>query len=150
MKTRTTILSLLVITMLFSSCSDEKTLANRLEGLWTISVYQKSVFKEGVPVLEESGSYLNDGTFEFYDNGKGKFIVLWDLGKGTYFDNGDFTWTNTADVVSIKHDGITEKFDVIKNSKDKMEFIAVDEDFGFEGSEQGRIYSMEERIVLVK
>ena len=151
MKTGIKILTLLLTVLVLTSCSDEKKLAKNLEGLWDISVYQKSVFMNGnVPDLDNSDSKENAGTIEFLENGKGKYNVLYDLGAGTFFDNGDFTWTNGASEVTLKYGSITETFEVIKNSKDKMELIHMDSDFYFEDSEPGVIYSMEESLVLEK
>lgn len=138
----------LISMLILSGCSKEKQLSNRLEGRWSISVYQKTVYAEGEPVMEESNSYENAGTFEFLKNGTGLFNILVDLGEGTYTDNGDFTWTNTADVLSIKYNGFIEKFDVIKNSKNEIEIMSYDADFYFTNSEPGILYTMEERIVL--
>jgi hypothetical protein len=151
-RTQSRILLLFVIFggLLMAGCSKEYILSKRLEGKWKVIIYQKTVYAQGMPVLDQSNSVDSAGTFEFFDSGKGKYIILKNLGEGTYTGNGDFTWTNTADILSIKINNLTEKFQVITNTKSKIELLSEDTDFSFSGSTPGVLYSMEERILLRK
>ena len=151
MKRTQSVLLLLLSALLLISCSKEKILAKRLEGMWTIDVYQKSVYGNGTPVpFPESNSASNAGKFEFFDDGKGQFNLTKDLGQDTFQDEGTFLWTNTGNSVSIRIDGgFTKKFDVVTNKKDKMVWERSQVYYYSEG-ESGVNYTMDERLTLVK
>ncbi len=151
MKRLQSVLLLIMSAIILVSCSKEKILAKRLEGMWSIDVYQKSVYGNGTPVPPpESATAGNAGNFEFFSNGEGQFNVVKNLGKDTYYGEGDFHWTNTGNTVSIRAvSGGTKKFDVVTNKKDKMVWERT-QIYYYPDGEQGVNYTMEERITLVK
>ncbi len=144
--------SIILFTLLicFTSCSEADEVANNLEGSWNIAVYQKTVYQGTTLNLEESGTFENKGQIEFNSNGKGYYNVLEDLGAGTYYGSGEFTWTNTADEVSIISGFETKNFSIVESGKSTFELEREVSDFYFPGSEPGVSYSMIERLVLEK
>ncbi len=150
MKRVQTIAMLLLLSLVISSCSKQKQIARRLEGMWQVDVYQKTVYGDGNPILAESGSAGNAGTFEFFDDGKGKYNILKNLGNNMFYGDEEFVWTNTSDAVSIRtNSGATKKFDVITNKNDKMVFER-SQPYPYGGGQPGVAYTMDERITLVK
>ena len=142
---------LLISTFVLTSCSKEKILAKRLEGMWTIDVYQKVVYGDGTPVpFPESNSAGNAGKMEFWDDGTGQYNVVKDLGQDMWYGEGEFDWTNTSETVSIRSTtGSTKKFDVVTNKKNKQVWER-SQIYYFSDGEPGVKYTLEERITLVK
>ncbi|MCF8372450.1 MAG: hypothetical protein K9H64_12550 [Bacteroidales bacterium] len=151
MKRLHSVLFILLSAIILVSCSKEKILSKRLEGMWDIDVYQKIVYGDGTPLPPpESGTAGNAGKFEFFSDGKGQFNVIKDLGQDMYFGEDDFLWTNTSESVSIRTTtGGTKKFEVVTNKKDKMVWERT-QIYSYSGGQHGVSYTMEERITLLK
>ncbi|MEA3445095.1 MAG: hypothetical protein U9R19_10265 [Bacteroidota bacterium] len=150
MKRAQTGIILILSAIILLSCSKEKQIARRLEGMWQVDIYQKSVYGNGSPVITESGSAGNAGSFEFFSNGEGQYNIIKDLGDNMYYGDDEFLWTNTSETISIRtNSGLTKKFDVVENKTDKMIFER-SQVYYFSDGEQGVSYTMDERITLVK
>ena len=121
MKKFQTIIALLTLILFVgSSCSKENRIARRLEGMWSIDVYQKTVYGDNSPVFSESSSVNNAGTFEFNDDGTGMYNILKNLGTNTYTGDAEFLWTNTSETVSIKTTSGTNTYELLESKSDKM------------------------------
>ncbi len=123
-KILTLTLSIAMMAILFTSCSKEKKLANRLEGTWNIDKLEGTITPAGggagTPV-----SFTQVGTFTFKDDGTGSnSIVL--FGQT---ENGTFNWTNTATTVTITQSGQTPTvLTVTTNEKTKQVWTATETD----------------------
>lgn len=89
-----------MIAMVFTGCSKEKKLANRLEGTWNIDKFDISLTPAGGGAATPF-SFANAGTFSFKDDKSGSysFVILGST------ENGTFTWSNTATTITITENG---------------------------------------------
>ena len=150
MKGFRTILIFVILGLITGSCSTENTIARRLEGMWTIDVYQKTVYGNNIPVIAESSSVNNAGTFEFLDDGSGWYNILKNLGTNTYTGDAEFFWTNTGTTVSIRTNMGTNTYELTESKSDRMIWERNVKNYYFPGSENGITYEMDERIVVTK
>jgi hypothetical protein len=141
---------LFFLVIIFSGCSKEQLLESRLQGTWKIDIYTKTIYQDNTPLLSESSSFSDVGTFEFKSNGKGSYNLVKDLGYGAYSGYGEFTWTNTASSVTIYQTGSNKIFQVVTNSSNRIELEHIVENFYLPGHSSEFHYSLDEFISLVK
>ncbi len=119
-KILTLTLSIAMMAILFTSCSKEKKLANRLEGTWNIDKYDISFTPSGGGVATPL-SFTNVGTFSFKDDKTGSYSIVI-LGST---DNGTYTWSNTATTVTMTENGQTPiTYTATTNEKTKQVWTA--------------------------
>lgn len=140
----------IILAIVAGSCSKENLIARRLEGVWKIDVYQKSVYGDNLPVISQSSSVSNAGTFEFREDGTGLYNILKNLGSNTYTGDAEFLWTNTKSTLSIKTNSSTNKYDLTETKKSKMVLERTVKNYYFPGNDHNVSYEMEERITLTK
>lgn len=112
----------LVLAVIFTSCSAEKKLHKRLEGLWTIQSYAENNLKTA------DAGMSNIGTMSFFDNGTGTTNITFNISQNANLSGGTFNWMNTGNTVTITNanTGLSKSWIIIKNSKNKQEWQSTD------------------------
>lgn len=111
-----TLMILVAVSGILLSCSKEKKLANRLEGIWNVDKYEYTYSNKTV-------SYANIGTMEFKKDGTGKNNLSYMDSDGTKInDSESFKWSNTENTVTIignsnSGSGSTQLWTVDDNSR---------------------------------
>jgi len=96
------------------ACSKEKRIENHLYkqgGVWYINSWTESGSENGVESYNYT--YSNPGTFVFEKNGTGILTIDGDIMA--------FFWSNTKDQLTIAVDSEGLVFDIIEESRKKME-----------------------------
>lgn len=115
-KILTSTLAIAFTAILFTSCSKETKLTNRLEGTWNIDKLDFTITPSGggsaLPF-----SFLNAGTFTFKSDKTGSYSITASVPP----NNGTITWSNTATTVTINESGEPTKiYTVTTNEKTKQ------------------------------
>ncbi|MCX6258329.1 MAG: hypothetical protein NTW49_10610 [Bacteroidia bacterium] len=140
----------LICVLIASGCSKDQLLQKRIQALWTFGIYTKTIYQNNTPLLTESGSAANAGTIDFGSDGKGYYSMVFDLGTGAFNNNGNFTWTNTSDKVTIYVNDTIKVYDVVTNTINKIELHRVVNNFDLVGHSPDYTYSLDEFMSLVK
>lgn len=100
--------------VLIAACSKEKRIENHLYkqgGVWYINSWTESGSENGIESYNYT--YSNPGTFVFEKNGTGILMMDGDIMA--------FFWSNTKDQITIVIDSEGIVFDIIDDSKKKLE-----------------------------
>ncbi len=125
------------VAVLFSSCSKEKQLANRLDGEWNITQLDYSgKISTPIGLLNVANTAYNSGFLKF-DNGskKSSYQLVFDAEVLVFSDTlrvpvnlvGSGTFRNTKDKVIITDDSTAEvrEFEVITNDKTRQVWTTI-------------------------
>jgi len=112
----------LIIAVIFTSCSAEKKLHKRLEGLWNIQSYTENNIRSA------DAGMANIGTMSFFDNGTGTTNITFNISQNANLSNGTFNWMNSGSSVTITNanTGLSKSWIILKNSKNKQEWQSTD------------------------
>ncbi|MBC8047021.1 MAG: hypothetical protein H7Y00_09520 [Fimbriimonadaceae bacterium] len=115
-------MALILLAVIFTSCSKEKQISKNLvsqSGRWNIDNYKIAVTTQLgsvtlPPIITE---YSDVGYMNFFDNNDGQIFYIYDVGDYDYIE---FEWTPEPDGVIIEYNN--EEFDFIftTNEKDRI------------------------------
>jgi hypothetical protein len=126
---------LLVMAIIFTGCSKEKTLQKRLVGTWNIDILSGTVTPSGGGA-GTSYSYSNIGTFTFKDDGTGSSVIT----VSGQTENSNFNWVNTATTVTITESGHSPSiYTVSTNEKTKQVWTYSDNDASTNTTDNGTV-----------
>jgi len=119
------VLFLVVISLTFVSCSDERKISKKMDAIWTLTSYK--VFNETTnEEVEFLGLHFNKGTFEFdnYDlsTSMGDFdLILEDAIMGEeVITDGTFMVSEDGEEVTLFIDDSEDNISMVNVDKDKI------------------------------